>query len=357
MDRVVFDHHGARREVEGRTVVEAANGGVLLLARDGALWRIGPDEIVTRSGDDRPFVPLSRDELAEKLLVELPLGFEAHKTAHYVIVHNASRAYARWCGALFERLYRAFANEWKRRGLRLSEPEFPLVAIVFGDRASYLRYARAELGESAASIVGYYHLETNRMAMCDLTGISSLARGQRVRGDAQINAILSRPAALLTVATVVHEATHQIAYNRGLHPRLGECPLWLAEGLAIYFETPDLGSSKGWRGIGEVNHKRLARFAQYTQHRPADSLATLIRDDTRFRDMETAEDAYAEAWALTWFLIRKRSDDYVEYLKMVSRKKPLVGDSPKRRLKEFEAVFGDLDQLDRDFVRYMERQR
>ncbi|MBN2216718.1 MAG: hypothetical protein JW719_05040, partial [Pirellulales bacterium] len=175
MDRVVIDQAGARREVEGRIVVEASDGGLLLLGRDGVLWRVEVKQIVSRTSDDRPFAPLSRDELAEKLLAEFPPGFEAHKTAHYVVLYNGSQAYARWCGALFERLYRGFANYWRNQGFRLPEPEFPLVAVVFGDRNSYLRHARRELGPSAASIVGYYHMETNRMTMCDLTGISSLA--------------------------------------------------------------------------------------------------------------------------------------------------------------------------------------
>jgi len=357
LDHVVFQRHGQRRQVDGRVIVKAADGGLLLEARDGALWRIPSRQKLARTSDDAPFVPMTRDELAEKLRSELPPGFDVHKTAHYVVLHNSSRAYARWCGALFERLYLAFSNYWRRRGFDLPEPEFPLVAVVFGDRASYLRFAQTELGDSAASIVGYYNLDTNRMTMCDLTGISSLDRGQRLRSAAQINEILSRPESLLTVATIVHEATHQIAYNRGMHARLSDCPLWLAEGVAVFFETPDLRSAKGWRGIGEVNPMRLARFAQYAQRRPSDSLATLISKDTRFRDMATAEDAYAEAWALTYFLIRNRSDQYLKYLKQISRKRPLVWDSPEERLKEFEAVFGDLDELDRDFLRYIERLR
>ena len=63
---------------------------------------------------------------------------------------------------------------------------------------------------------------------------------------------------------------------------------------------------KGWRGIGAVNEPRLERFQQYLSARPADSLETLIRDDRRFRDARQNIDAYAEAWALTYFLINKR---------------------------------------------------
>ncbi len=357
LDHVVFERDGQRKKVEGRIVVEDPDGGVMLLGRDGTLWTVPAEEKEVQTSDKEPFVPLSGKELAERLLRELPPGFDVHQTAHYVVLYNSSGAYARWCGALFERLYKGFSNYWKRRGFKLSEPEFPLVAIVFGNRPSYLRFARTELGDAAGSTLGYYHQESNRMTMCDLTGISSLARGQRGRSAARINAILSRPEALRTVATIVHEATHQIAYNRGVHVRLSDCPLWLSEGLAIYFETPDLRSDKGWRSIGKLNHMRLARLAQYLPRRRSNSLSTLISKDDRFRDPATALDAYAEAWALSYFLIRDRRDDYLKYLKQISRKKPFMPDSPQTRLDEFQAVFGDLEKLDREFLRYLQRLR
>ena len=36
------------------------------------------------------------------------------------------------------------------QGFELSEPEFPLVAVVFADRASYAEYAQGEVGTAAA---------------------------------------------------------------------------------------------------------------------------------------------------------------------------------------------------------------
>ena len=90
----------------------------------------------------------------------------------------------------------------------------------------------------------------------------------------------------------------------------------------------------------------------------ADSLATLIGDDTRLKSTETAQDAYAEAWALTYFLLKRHPQQYVEYLKRLSTKKPLLWDEPEARLAEFKQVFGkDLQKLDTELVRTMARQR
>ena len=356
LDHVTLERDGKQIRVEGRIVVTAKDGGLMLTARDGVIWTVPSREFVENMSDQTPFAPLDRDELSARVLTELPAGFDVHRTANYLVFHDTSKGYAKWCGSLFERLYRAFNTYWKGKGFALAEPEFPLVAVVFADKDSYVKFARAELGDAAESIIGYFSLRTNRMVMYDLTG-AGRAQG---RGSASLAAItkkLSRPEAAATMATVVHEATHQIAFNCGLHARYSDCPLWFSEGVAVFFEMPDLRSKHGWRGIGEVNRPRLAQFISYMRRRPADSLATLLMNDDRFRDTTTSLDAYAEAWALTYFLVRQRPKQYAEYLKLLADKKPLMWDSPERRRGDFERIFGDLDELNVEFLRYMGRVR
>ena len=358
MEHVVLRQNGKEVSVSGRLLVTAEDNGMLLISADGTLWSVPPEDLVEHKHDDQPMKPLSAEQLGERLRQELP-GFDLHTTQHYVICHNTSRAYAQWCGALFERLYKAFTNFWSRKDFELHEPEFPLVAVVFADQASYAAYADKDLGGAAGSIIGYYSFRSNRMTMYDLTGTASLRRPGDKRGSAaQINEMLARPQAERTVATIIHEATHQIAFNCGLQTRYADVPLWFSEGIAIYFETPDLTSSKGWRTIGAVNQVRLAGFREYLQKpRPADSLITLISADDRLRDPERSGDAYAEAWALNYFLIRQRPKQYMAYVKMLSEKKQLFWDDAETRLSEFQKAFGDLKQLDAEFVRQMGKVR
>jgi hypothetical protein len=156
----------------------------------------------------------------------------------------------------------------------------------------------------------------------------------------------------------VHEATHQIAFNCGLQQRFADIPLWVCEGLAEYFETPDLNYGKGWKTIGDVNPPRILRFQQFLSRRPTDSLVKLISDDKRFRghDADQMLDAYAEAWAFNYFLLRQHPKQYQAYLQLLMDKAPLAPDAPAVRLKEFKDSFGeDLTALDTEFVRYMVR--
>jgi hypothetical protein len=210
------------------------------------------------------------------------------------------------------------------------------------------------LGDALPAIIGYYSQRTNRVAMYDLTGADALPQGARVTSADHINRILARPQAERTVATIVHEATHQLAFNCGLQARYADIPLWVSEGIAVFFETPDLKSKRGWRNIGGVNRVRFAEFGQYLSSRPADSLASLLSSDERFQNTDSISQAYAEAWALVYFLLRKHRTSFVKYLKMLSEKPQLVYDTPEERLGEFRAVFGDdLQGLDADFVRSM----
>ena len=353
MDHVTLRRDGRTLYVDGRKILDAQDGGVLFLARDGVIWRMLPTELVKITSDDKPFRAYPPDEMTKSVLADLPRGFTVYQTKHYMIFYDTSRAYAQWCGALFERLYPAFRNAWSHQGFEMAEPEFPLVAVVFSDKASYVKFAEKDLGNAADSIFGYYDMESNRMTMYDLAGMAVNRPGRTV-GPSHINQFLASPNAPGAVSTIVHEATHQIAFNSGLHQRLSDCPKWFSEGIAMYCETPDLGRGKGWAGIGVVNRARFGQFQQYLLKRPTDSLKTLISSDNRLVDVTQAVDAYAESWALTYFLIHRHPKEYVAYLRVLSRKHPLEYDEKATRLAEFEKQFGPLGKLDDDFLNYMQ---
>lgn len=354
LEYVTIQQNGSQKELAGKLEVEAEDGGVMLLTRDGVLWPLPKEEIVSRRSDDKPFVPLTAGEVAAKLTAELPDGFKIHQTKNYLICYNTSPAYAQWVGGLFERLNSAFYNYWTRRGIEMRQPEFPLVALVFDSKASYAQHARGELGDATNSIIGYYSLKTNRMTMYDLTGVEEFGGGGKATTAARVNQVLSKPGAERTVATIVHEATHQLAFNSGLQVRYADVPMWVSEGLAIYFETPDLESKTGWRNIGGVNRVNLVNYRRAASEGKLVSLQQLLSDDKRFRDPASAATAYAQAWALNYFLLKTRSDDYVKYLQAQAAQSPLVNLEPAERLKQFEDNLGsELMAIEAEFLRYM----
>ena len=325
------------RLVTGRVVVEAQDGGLLLEQDDGRYEVFQPDQIAARAvaAAAEPETP---QDLGRRILAELPAGFELLVTKHYVVCFDTSRDYAKWCTAVFERLHDAFGNYWRRAGIEVDDPPRPLVVVIFADRRAYEAYAAADLGAATSRVVGYYNMLSNRVTTFDLTGSDALAAGQNRRAGAAGLAILTSPAAVGLVSTLVHEATHQLAFNGGLHQRLAPVPLWVSEGIATYFETPDLTNNQGWKGIGEINRPRLQRFLE--SHHPG-VIEAIIRDDRAFRQPETAIDAYAAAWALTHHLLKVRKAETVAYLQMLAAKRPLADDSPEERLRAFREAFDD----------------
>lgn len=356
LEVVEFRDGESQRTVEGRTLMRDSGGGRLVQAEDGALWLIEAKNLLRAEPREAAFRPLNAKELAQRMLAELPAGFQSHQTAHYVVCYNTSREYAEWTSSLLERLHRAFTAYWKRQGFDLHPPEFPLPAIVYASQAEYVAASQGELGGSAASVVGYYSMASNRVQMYDLTGAEAVLRAQRVRvSRTDISRLLSTPAAEPLVATVVHEATHQIAFNCGLQQRFAQLPLWLVEGMATYFETPDLGAGRGWRGIGKVNYLRLALFRNNLAEWSAERMTGLVADDAAFRNARTASDAYADAWAMNYYLMQRRPKEYSAYLRKISEQPPLETSRAAERVALFRKHFGEIDRTATAIAQLMQR--
>jgi len=340
------------RVVDGRVLIEALDGSLLFKDMLGHLLLLRKDEILGREQHDEA-VALDADRLRERLTAELPDGFRIHQSRHYTFCYWTDRDYVQWVAALYERLKTGFNNYWKNRGFEPQEADRPLVVLVFANRAQFERFARTDMKSDPTGIIGYYHVLHNWVVMYDLT-----ADGQFGGRDRGLSQALSHPNAVPMVATIVHEATHQLMYNNGMQQRLADIPLWVAEGLAVYFEAPDLTSKQGWKGIGKINVLRFQRAKLYLQQRPADSLASLIRTDERFRDTTRSLDAYAEAWAFNHFLLKRYSKQYQAYLLELSQQPALVQKSGDERIAALEGKLGKtLAEVDREFVEYVWRLR
>jgi hypothetical protein len=344
---VVAAKKGAgERTLSGEVIIEAQNGVILRTPDNGFHRLLGPS-IRERSRDADPLVLLDKNQLAEQLLEELPQGFRVHHSTHYVVCYNTTRVYAQWTSTLLEKLQKSFFAQWKKQGLKVSPPKYPLPVIVFSDQASYAEWSKADLGPAVNNVIGYYNLDTNRITMYDLTGMQAIRAEGTPRGSMRdINLLLSTPAAEPLVATIVHEATHQISFNCGVQTRLVDNPLWMSEGLAVYFERPDLG----------VNYPRWDRFLDSLDAGTAPPLTRLVADDEMFRHPETAVDSYAQAWAWNYFFIKWRPKEYAAYLKDVASQEPLSQPIPKVRLAMFRKHFGsDFAALEDEFFRQMRR--
>lgn len=347
-------------ELLGRLVVDYRSGGgagfVVIEQNDGHLRTIPEKRILQIEKLDEEFKYLTPKAFAERLLTEAGPAFRSLAGKHFLIIYNTSDAYATWCSKLFESLYDGFDKYQLRRDYNLREPELPMPVLLFSNREQFADYAGRDMPDSTG-IAAYYNRVTNRVVLYDLSEEETGRSAQRRQKPTwqQIDEFLSRPQAAFNVATMIHEATHQIAFNRKMFLRTGPYPLWLAEGLSMFFETPDAGASHGWSrrtSASRPNTLRLSQLRQYIARAPADPIRDIIREE---RFMERLVDSYAMSWGLFYYLNNKEPKKLAEYIVLISKKTPYAVYSPQERLADFESVFGDdWDKFHKSFGKFLD---
>jgi hypothetical protein len=157
-------------------------------------------------------------------------------------------------------------------------------------------------------------------------------------------------------STIIHESTHQVAFNTGIHNRLGMTnPRWLVEGLATAFEAPGMRIAALDKTPGaKLNEGRLTHFREFVkQRRRPKTLETFIGNGNLTG--EKLLDGYAQSWALTYFLLETRPREYAKYVKLIAAHPPLEDCTEEQRISDFRAAFGtDLNLLEAKFLRFIQ---
>ena len=357
-ERIVFTSDTGSQTLVGRAVVEGGDGGVLLETPDGALHAIAAARLTGRAPVGGPFVPLTGAELGAALAADLNSGTTGPGAAvtvtpHFAIASTASPAFTTWAGELLEAVHDGFVAEFAPPRPLTG----PLPALILRDRAAFEAFAarpdQAARGVNPALSRGYYDPASNRIVLYDFAGTpagSPSPLGGARRGSLR-ERVSNRQA---NVATVAHEAVHQLAYNMGLHTRLAHYPVWLTEGLAMQAEATDRRAPLGWEGFADGANParskawRAALVARRRDRRlrNVNPLPALIGGDEAFSDPTVAAAAYAASWALVRHLRSDRPEAFRAYLADLAARPPLVPVTEQQRAATFRTHFGDdLDGL------------
>jgi hypothetical protein len=138
-----------------------------------------------------------------------------------------------------------------------------------------------------------------------------------------------------------------------LHTRVGDNPRWVVEGLAMIFERNAAGGGERHGSERQrVNEERYEWFMQRTRANVLPVKDFIAAD----RPFGTATlDAYAESWALAFYLAERRPADYTKYLRDIQEHDPLADYTPDERVADFQTAFGkDLDWLQVEWLRFMD---
>ena len=155
----------------------------------------------------------------------------------------------------------------------------------------------------------------------------------------------------MNINVTIHEATHQLAYNCGIHNRYYNNPVWLVEGLAMYFEA---AAQSRWNKPGEIHPQRLELFIRSCQTGQAIPLETLIKQDKLFSTQKADADiTYATAWALFYYLVWQQQEKLFDYMYDLSLRMSEDPYNAEERIKDFKSYFGNIEQLEKHWHYYM----
>ncbi len=303
-----------------------------LLGRDGRRHSFNPHDAKDAKKTSPTFIGYTVPEMRRELYREFGDALDITTTQHYVVVHP--RGSQNDWAARFEELYRSFRAYFRVRGFEVEEPKFPLVAIVYRNRGDFTRASADVLNELPEGSPGYYDGFTNRVQLFDVTTENG--------ADWTTNADL-----------IVHEATHQTAFNVGIHNRFADQPKWLTEGLATMFEARGVWNSQSFHTFKDrINEGELAAFRAGLAKRRPGTLANLVASDRLFRTDANA--AYAEAWAMMLYLCETHPRELAEYFRKTAARADFSSYFAAQRVADFQECFGnDFKQLEANFLNWM----
>jgi hypothetical protein len=339
-----------------------------LLEKDGRLRNIELSEVTGYRQVSSVYKPFSQNELRPQLLKEFGRTFEVATRGHHLVVAPLGKA--KLVAEILEKTSLSFVSYFTRRNLKLDKVEAPLVTIVFQTQEDFQGYCQQENVKRTLGLRGFYSPTTNRVAL--YLEQSADAKTRSSFGDISLGVtgaeevvlapfrretIWGAPQGPGSVAdTLVHETTHQMGFNTGLHSRLGDDPTWVVEGLAMLFEgDANRDDEKAKTTVNQrINRERFVWFQEYKKlRRKPKSLEDFLTSDSRF-DTATL-DAYSESWALMFFLAETRASQLSGYLKKLAYRTELGEYTPMRRLDDFKAAFGkDIPHLEAQYLKFIE---
>jgi hypothetical protein len=327
-----------RARVDGRMLegkpLSWTSEQMLLMGRDGGLYEFNPKQAKQAQKTSPRFFGYSQSEMKTQLQQEFGKQFDVSTTRHYLVVHPTGQR-DQWANR-FEDLYKRFEHYFRVRGFKLEEPPYPLVAIVFRNEGDYRQHAEANGDKLPPNWLGHYSQLSNRVFLYDSVGERA--------DDWSLNA-----------DTIIHEATHQTAYNTGIHRRFTETPRWVGEGLATMFEAPGVWNAQYDRTQADrINQGRLHGFKDFAANRwTAGAVLNLVASDRMFQSGES--DAYALAWALSFYLCETQPRLYATFLAKTAEREMLTGYTVAERVADFQDVFGkEAKMFETKFLRYMQ---
>lgn len=331
-DEVEFVNKEDNRQlIQGR--IYAADPLKTVLQKDDGSFELVPTALITKRTPSEPPDFATSEQMLERLQEEYGSDlFRGAVSGHFVVgvvlqapvpqknEARLQRALERAVGYMnsIEESFDKFIIPF---GIRIQEPESPLQLLIFESDVDFEKFAAEQFGKSsmtAQDVKGFYSNLTNvlyvRMSEC------------------------------ASFDTPLHEAIHQLCFNKGIFRRLAPVPVWLAEGMACSFEASGTRVRSNPKQLNaEFAAMLVERFGGPTGQRWDQATnpfwALLVQNDGHFRGKDSWGEAYVFSWCLHWILVKKYQEQYASYLKYVTQLEPLQDVDDVERVTQFRNAF------------------
>jgi hypothetical protein len=261
---------------------------------------------------DRPFEPMTAEDLLRQLEARgfKRRQFKSDTSQHYVFLYRSSESFYQITRDILEPLYEGVVNYLDQWKVPHSDPQLPLVVLIFPDRKTFSSYR-----PMPAEVVAYYNAASNFVVLHEDPELSDAAPEFALKQAAY---------------TIAHEGVHQILHNVGVQQRLAPWPMWVSEGLPELFCPVKIGSSMvaegtdsmpkrrvRWSKVGLVNDLRMCDLLKMSA-----ASGAVLEKTVGAHALDS--DGYAVAWGLTHYLSAKQPKQFQEFLREASTIKPLA---------------------------------
>jgi len=343
-------------------------------------------------------------EACRKILADLGKGFRVLRSDHYRIGYNCDDIFAETTAERLEKLYEEFIAFFEERSFEPIPISDRLEVVLFDSEQEYQQHAR-NISNEMSHTSGFYSGKTGRCYFYDSISHSNSSyrnnreqlqkhhkklkeirnqvydnsnpdmyyvftdkNGQKKKlNHMQMIQELNRQEQHLkkefeklgnfyrnkNISVTIHEGAHQLSYNCGIHSSYFKTPMWLVEGLAVYFETP---GQDQWRQPGLLHHNHIKTFKAKYLRKEHIALEKLITQDSLLNPSQGqhhTQNSYAAAWALFYYLVDQKHDAMFDYIFNLSLRISNKSYTARERRKDFEHFFGNLDELEKNWIQYI----
>jgi hypothetical protein len=266
---------------------------------------------------------VSKDEETGKKLKEqnkIPEGFVVWRVEEFLLATDVEEKkipeYGALLGKLLENMRKTYTGLFKKQNKE------PMLVLLFNSRDDYRRFTESDGVPEGKDAYGYYSGKKRKAYLFEL--------------------------AQATRKFILHECTHQIYAERMIGESGAKTSPWLFEGMAEYSEGAAVKEEFKW---GRTHDENLWVVQNAIKQKKAFELRRLL-SATKFEELfnsnyesEECQIAYAESWALFYFLMEKQKDNLIDYIR--SEKNGEGG------IARFEQLFGNVESIETAFEKFI----